>query len=206
MSAIMTAVGTASPTALDSLYASWLRSMPARNLARPACRPTPAAPGSSSDWLAANAPEVTAPEQVRQSDCETLRVELVGPGGACTAKTRHTGMSRFFALLVEEEEELTRSPMDKVRPPAVPDVPVPVLSDDELRRLFATCAGKTYADRRDTAIMRLFYDTGMRRSELAYLKVSDVDLDEQVAVGSPGRRFAPAKLMRLPLNIAPAKI
>jgi integrase len=64
--------------------------------------------------------------------------------------------------------------MEKVRPPAVPDVPVPVLSDDDLRRLFKTCEGKSYADRRDIAIMRLFYDTGMRRSELAYLKVRGV--------------------------------
>ncbi len=60
--------------------------------------------------------------------------------------------------------------MEKVRPPAVPDVPVPVLSDDDLRRLFKTCEGKSYADRRAIAIIRLFYDTGMRRSELAYLK------------------------------------
>ena len=97
---------------------------------------------------------------------------------ASTAKTRHTGMSRFFSFLVEEEE-IAKRPMDKVRPPAVPEVPVPVLSDDELRRLFKTCEGKTYADRRDTPIMRLFYDTGMRRSELAYLNVVDVDLDEQ---------------------------
>ena len=69
-----------------------------------------------------------------------------------------------------------------VRSPAVPEVPVPVMSDDDLRRLFKTCEGKTYDDRRDIAIMRLFCDTGMRRSELAYLKVSDVDLDKQIAV------------------------
>ena len=100
---------------------------------------------------------------------------------ASTAKTRHTGMSRFFSSLVEEEE-IAKRPMDKVRPPAVPEVPVPVLSDDELRRLFKTCEGTTYADRRDTPLMRLFYDTGMRRSDLAYLNVVDVDLDEQISV------------------------
>jgi integrase/recombinase XerC len=84
--------------------------------------------------------------------------------------------------------------MEKVRPPAVPDVPVPVLSDDDLRRLFKTCEGKSYADRRDISIMRLFYDTGMRRSELAYLKVSGVDLDEQIAVVmGKGRRPRPAR-------------
>lgn len=131
--------------------------------------------------MAEQAPEVAAPEQVRRSDCEAFLVQLMERTSASTAKTRHTGMSRFFAFLVEEEE-IARSPMEKVRPPAVPEVPVPVLSDDELRALLKTCDGKTYADRRDTAIMRLFLDTGMRRSELAYLRLDDLDLDEQIAV------------------------
>jgi site-specific recombinase XerD len=177
----VTATGTTPTTALDSLYASWLRSMRARNLAAATVRTYATGARQFLDWLAEHAPEVTTPEQVRRADCETFLVELMNRASASTAKTRHTGMSRFFAFLVEEDE-LARSPMEKVRPPAVPDVPVPVLSDDELRRLFKTCEGKTYADRRDTAIMRLFYDTGMRRSELAYLKVADVDLDEQIAV------------------------
>jgi site-specific recombinase XerD len=176
------------PTALDALYASWLRSMRARNLAPATVKTYAAGARQFLDWLAVHAPEVGTPEQVRRSDCESFLVELMGRASASTAKTRHTGMSRFFAFLVEEEE-IARSPMDKVRPPTVPDVPVPVLSDDELRRLLKTCDGKTFADRRDTAIMRLFLDSGMRRSELAYLKTTDVDLDEQIAiVMGKGRR------------------
>lgn len=177
----MTDTGTTSPTALDGLYASWARSMRARNLAPATVKTYSTGARQFLDWLAKHAPEVRDPEQVRRSDCETFLVELMERASASTAKTRHTGMSRFFAFLVEEEE-IARSPMDKVRPPAVPEVPVPVLTDDELRLLFKTCDGKTYADRRDTAIMRMFYDTGMRRSELAYLKTADVDLDDQVAI------------------------
>lgn len=45
--------------------------------------------------------------------------------------------------------------------PAVPVTPVPVLSMDET--LLAACAGKEFEDKRDTAIVRLFVDTGMRR-------------------------------------------
>lgn len=184
----MPTTAAASVAALDGLYASWLRSMRARNLAPATVRTYSTGARQFLDWLAANAPEVCTPAQVRRSDCESFLVQLMTRSTASTAKTRHTGMSRFFAFLVEEEE-LANSPMDKVRPPAVPDVPVPILSDDNLRRLFKTCEGKTYADRRDTAIMRLFYDTGMRRSELAYLKTADVDLDDQVAiVMGKGRR------------------
>jgi site-specific recombinase XerD len=169
------------PVPLESLYASWLRHMRARNLSVATQKTYSTGARQFLDWLAANAPEVTSPEQVRKADCETFLIEVQERTSASTAKTRHTGMSRFFSFIVDEEE-LAVSPMAKVPPATVPEQPVPVLSDDELRKVLATCAGKTFADRRDTAIIRLLLDTGMRRGELAHLSVDDVDLDAQVAV------------------------
>ncbi len=67
--------------------------------------------------------------------------------------------------------------------------PVHVLSPDELRRLLAACAGSGFEERRDTAMVRLFLDTGMRGAELAGLTVDAVDLDAQhVFVMGKGRR------------------
>lgn len=59
-----------------------------------------------------------------------------------------------------------------------------------------TCAGcsrpwtgKGFAERRDSAILRLFYDTGMRLEQLAGLDVADVDMDDDVChVLGKGRR------------------
>jgi integrase len=86
--------------------------------------------------------------------------------------------------------------MATMTPPMLPEVPVPVLGPDDLRLLLATCKpSKDDSDRaefdkvRDAAILRLFIDTGMRAGELAALRVSDVDLDENVAlVLGKGRR------------------
>lgn len=50
------------------------------------------------------------------------------------------------------------------------------MADDELSALLATCAGKTFLDRRDTAIIRLLLDSGARRSEITLLDIDDVDL------------------------------
>jgi hypothetical protein len=47
----------------------------------------------------------------------------------------------FYAWL-EEESEIAADPMVRMKPPAIPEQPIPVLPDDALRRLFATCAGK----------------------------------------------------------------
>ena len=64
-----------------------------------------------------------------------------------------------------------------------------MLSDAELQRLLKVCEGKDFEARRDTAILRLLIDTGMRRSECAYLKVTDIDMDQNLAyVVGKGRR------------------
>ncbi len=69
--------------------------------------------------------------------------------------------------------------MERMHRPAVPVTPVPVLSMDELKALLAACAGKAFEDKRDSAIVRLFVDTGMRRAELLGLRVSDLDLRQR---------------------------
>ncbi|MGO9178004.1 MAG: tyrosine-type recombinase/integrase [Candidatus Limnocylindrales bacterium] len=81
-----------------------------------------------------------------------------------------------------EEGELRTSPMANMKPPIVPVVPPPVLSEADLKRLLAKCAGTTFNDRRDAALIRLLLDTGMRRGELAGLKLDDVDFEYNVAV------------------------
>lgn len=72
--------------------------------------------------------------------------------------------------------------MERMKAPAIPENPPAVLTDDELRSLLPTCAGKLYRDRRDLAILRLFLDTGMRLAELTGLKLEDLDLNYDAAV------------------------
>jgi hypothetical protein len=47
-------------------------------------------------------------------------------------------------------------PLAKTKRPIVPEKPVPVLTADQLKALFATTSGKSFIDRRDEAILRLF--------------------------------------------------
>ena len=79
--------------------------------------------------------------------------------------------------------------MARMRPPIVPDQPVPVVPEEGLRRLLAACAGKDFEARRDTAMIMLLLDTGARRAELVDLKLAHVDLDLDVLlVLGKGRR------------------
>jgi site-specific recombinase XerD len=88
-----------------------------------------------------------------------------------------------------DEEEIDRSPMERMRPPIVPEKPVPVLTEAQLRALLASAKSTSFVDRRDAAIKRLLLDTGGRLSEVAGLAVADLDFTEDVAhVIGKGRR------------------
>jgi site-specific recombinase XerD len=98
-----------------------------------------------------------------------------------TVAQRFRSLQQFFKWL-KEEGEIRESPMVNMSPPHVPEEPPPVLREDDLRRLIAACSGDGFDDRRDTAIVRLFLDTGMRRAELSGLQVEDVDFDHNIAI------------------------
>lgn len=98
-----------------------------------------------------------------------------------TVSVRHRALKVWFGWLVAEGE-IKSSPLLRVAPPKVPEAPVPVLSDADLKRLLAVCAGSAFADKRDLAILRLLIDTGMRRAEIAGLCVDDLDWDQECAV------------------------
>ncbi|HEX7066593.1 MAG TPA: tyrosine-type recombinase/integrase [Candidatus Limnocylindria bacterium] len=82
----------------------------------------------------------------------------------------------FFNWLVYEDE-IKRSPMERMKAPRVVEEAPKVLTDVQLERLYKACAGRTFDDRRDAALLRLLADTGMRRGKLAGLTVSDLHLD-----------------------------
>jgi len=48
-----------------------------------------------------------------------------------------------MGTLGAEEEEIQADPMARMRPPIVPDKPVPIVAEDALKRLFQVCAGNS---------------------------------------------------------------
>jgi site-specific recombinase XerD len=123
-----------------------------------------------------------------RGDLEGFLGDLLTYRAASTAATYYKVLRILYRWL-EEEDEIDRDPTARMKPPIVPEQPVPVVPEDGLRRLLATCAGKTFEDRRDTALILLLVDVGPRRAELMGLKVNDVDFDLDVLlVLGKGRR------------------
>jgi integrase/recombinase XerD len=92
-----------------------------------------------------------------------------------TAQTRHLAVRRF-ARWLHAEGELAEDPLAGMRPPKLDSKVIPVLSDDELRRLVKACEGRTLRDRRDEALVRLMFETGLRAGEVVALHLEDLDV------------------------------
>ena len=99
---------------------------------------------------------------------------LLGRYSDAYASNQYRALQQFFKWLAAEDQ--LPDPMAGLAPPRVPDKLVPVFTPGELTRLERACAGRSFAQRRDTAIIAVLTATGIRLSELAGLRYGDVDL------------------------------
>jgi site-specific recombinase XerD len=143
------------------------------------------------EYLAAKGMPTTLPA-IRREHIEAFLADLAAAGRRpATVALRYRSLRVFFGWLVDEDA-IERSPMERMKSPHVPLEPVPVLRREEIERLLRACAGKDFEDRRDTALVLFFYDTGCRLSEVANLRLDDLDFDLGVAIvtGKGGHRRA----------------
>jgi site-specific recombinase XerD len=139
-------------------------------------------------WLKAQGMPTVLPA-IRREHLEAYIVDLQEAGRKpATVSLAYRSLQPFFKWAVAEDE-LRLSPMERMTPPIVPEEPPAVLREEELTALLKACEGSDFESRRDTAIIRLLLDTGMRRGELTGLRMEDIDFDHDVAmVVGKGRR------------------
>lgn len=172
---------------LDVLIPSWELSLQAGNKSVKTLRVY----GDSCRLFAAFARDqlgVTEARRVTRETVETFMADQLARWKPTTASVRFRSLQQFWKFLLEEGE-IERSPMVNMRPPIVPEVPVPVVGDDDLRKLLKATEGSTFENKRDLAILRVMIETGTRLAEVAGLNVDDVDLpDKTIVVTGKGRR------------------
>jgi len=130
----------------------------------------------------------TDPSQPTRRAVRAFLGDQLRRNSAGTAAIRHRSLRAWFKWLVVEGE-IETDPMVGIPAPVVPLKPTHVLTDEELRRLLAACKGNRFFAIRDRAILRVFMSSGCRLSEVAGLRVSDVDVEAGCAyVVGKGRR------------------
>ncbi len=163
---------------LADLLEDWQIHLRARNVSRSTIASYLGVANSFVRFLDSHELPATA-EAIKREHLELylsdLADQMVGRGrqpakmSPATVAKHFRSLQQLFVWLVDDGE-LERSPMERMRPPAVPEQPVAILTVDDLMSLLSTCRGNTFENRRDLAILRLFIDTGMRAGELAGLQ------------------------------------
>lgn len=123
---------------------------------------------------------------VVKADVERWMAALLERWRPATAANRFRSLQQFFNWAVDAGL-YDASPMAGMKPPRVPEQPVPMLDDAGLKKLLQVCTGRGFEARRDYAILMTFIDTGIRLKEITGLRYdpanvrgNDVDLDQAI--------------------------
>lgn len=127
-----------------------------------------------ADWLARQ--QVTTLDEVTAREVREWQMEHMDRGEAAgTVKRRLSSLSSWFRFL-RRRGFLEADIMAKVSAPKQPKRLPVFFKESETERLYSEGLFATdFMGQRDKLMLRMLYETGMRRSELAGLKVSSVD-------------------------------
>jgi integrase/recombinase XerC len=142
----------------------------------------PASPALASflQWQAGDDSDAaTDPCDVTRAHVEHFLAWMIETRSAASAVNKYKVLQQFFGYL-RDEEEINRHPLDRIPLPKTGEKLVPVVVDDDMAALLSGCKGKGFLDRRDAAMIRLFFDTGGRLAEITNLTVDDVDIHRDV--------------------------
>lgn len=165
---------------LDALRSSWRIHLQALNRSPRTIGNYLATLEHFTAWCAAN-DRPTDPRAQRRDDVAAWIVSQLEHGKSSSALSRYRCLQQWFRWL-GDEGEIDASPMAKLKPPTSRDVPPEVLTDSQLTAVIEACRGSHWLDRRDTAIVRLFLDSGVRVAELVGMRLSELDLGTSSAM------------------------
>ena len=99
-----------------------------------------------------------------------------------SVRNRWASLSAFYGWATEEGELLNGNPMDRVKPPQVPDQILPHYTNQDIECLLKALPEKSVDENvlRDRAIILTLFDTGMRAAELCGLRLETLNLRQRV--------------------------
>ena len=142
----------------------------------------------------------TSWEQADARDIQQWMVHLLDRYSSAYASIQFRALRQFFKWRAAEEQ--CPDPMTRLRAPKVTVTAVPVFTSRELSELGKACQGRSFAARRDAAIIAVLTATGIRLSELAGICChpgdparSDLDLQaREIRIRGKGRAARTVKI------------
>lgn len=151
-------------------------------------------------WLSTEHPDV-GPLTVERNHVRGWLANVRNRYAVNSIRAWLTGVRHFHGWLVQEGET-TANPTEGVRGPKPGDPRTDILAEKQISALLATCGGNSFKERRDTAIIYIFFDGGVRLSECHGLQVADFSLQSRVLFleGKGSNRSGPRR-RAVPLGV-----
>ena len=126
--------------------------------------------------------------EVRADNVRLFFLKMQETNNPTSMSDYHKAVRRFFNWLVAEGF-IEKNPMTTIRAPRKEYKVVQPFTQQDVNNILAVCSGPRFLDIRNTAMVLVFLDTGIRLSENAALNTFDVDFNhESVKIHGKGAK------------------
>lgn len=130
---------------------------------------------------------ITEVGQVEPRQVREWQMSLVERGQKPGTVAKLLTVLRTWFRYLRREHYLDRDIMAHITPPKKPRRLPVFFREQEVEHIYDDIYPDTFDGQRDRLVLRMLYETGMRRSELAYLKLANIDL-QSLSVKVLGKR------------------
>lgn len=117
-------------------------------------------------------------EQISAQDVREWQMGLMEEGEAAGTVTKQIAALRAWFKFLRKKNYLEVDIMAKIAPPKRPKRLPIFFRENEAEQIYDTIYPEGYEGELDKLVLRMLYETGMRRSELANLTLGCINLDE----------------------------
>jgi integrase/recombinase XerD len=120
----------------------------------------------------------TKPKEIKREHIQLFQMDCIQRKlRAHTLNCYYRALHRFFNWMIEMGHIARKAdPFAGMKPPKVPKLKRKGFTNDQLRDLFLLCSGNRFLDIRTRAMVFLFFDTGLRVTELASMRLLDLNI------------------------------
>jgi len=120
--------------------------------------------------------QIALVEEIGGADVRSWQMSLIGAGLRPGTVVRDTAALRAWFKYLRLRHGLERDIMAKALPPKQPRRLPVFFREREVEQIYSDIFPDTFDGQMERLVLRLLYETGMRRSELASLTLSSIDL------------------------------
>ncbi len=122
--------------------------------------------------------EIYEIEEISAQDVRSWQMSLMEEGEAAGTVTKQIAALRAWFKFLRKKGHTDTDIMVKITPPKRPKRLPVFFRESEVEQIYGNIYPEGYDGELDKLVLRMLYETGMRRSELANLPLGNINLDE----------------------------